>query len=101
MIGETKLHIACKNNDVKSIEMLISEGFNVNAVDNCKWTPLHEACNHGHLNAVITMIKCCRKYSKSLNFSAAGDGGITPLHDAILNEHYDVAKVLIQNGGKP
>ncbi|RDD42833.1 putative ankyrin repeat domain-containing protein 31 [Trichoplax sp. H2] len=97
--GETRLHVACKRNDVGTIEALIGEGAEVNVVDNCGWTPLHEACNHGHIDAVHTIIKCSQKYSKDLNFSANGDGGITPMHDAILNEHYEVAKVLMQYGG--
>ncbi|EDV28508.1 uncharacterized protein TRIADDRAFT_51493 [Trichoplax adhaerens] len=97
-LGETRLHVACKRNDVGTIEALIGEGAEVNVVDNCGWTPLHEACNHGHIDAVHTIIKCSQKYSKDLNFSANGDGGITPMHDAILNEHYEVAKVLVQYG---
>ena len=48
------------------------------------WTPLHEACNHGHTQVVTILI------DKGVNINAAGMGGDTPLHDAVVNNHTEV-----------
>ncbi len=42
--------------------------------DNFKWTPLHEACNYGHLDIVKILLKNGAKYNDQ-------DGPITPIHD--------------------
>jgi len=39
--------------------------------------------------------------NKSIDLSAASYSGITPLHDAVANNHVEVAKLLITHGGKP
>ncbi|EDV29313.1 uncharacterized protein TRIADDRAFT_51497 [Trichoplax adhaerens] len=97
--GETKLHLACKRNEVNKIKKLIVSGTDVNALDNCDWTPLHEACNRGNTEAAKAMIKLSQKLNKNHNMVASGDGGVTPMHDAILNDHYEAAVVLLEYGG--
>lgn len=52
------------------------------------WTPLHEACNHGHTQVVTILI------DKGVNINAAGMGGDTPLHDAVVNSHTEVLTCL-------
>ena len=52
------------------------------------WTPLHEACNHGHVQVVIYLLE------KGANVNAEGMGGDTPLHDAVLNQHKEVTLCL-------
>ena len=48
------------------------------------WTPLHEACNHGHSDVVSVLI------DKGANVNALGMDGDTPLHDAVINNHTQV-----------
>lgn len=48
------------------------------------WTPLHEACNHGHSDVVSILI------NKGANMNVRGMGGDTPLHDAVVNDHSQV-----------
>ncbi|MEQ2188558.1 hypothetical protein GOODEAATRI_016316, partial [Goodea atripinnis] len=46
--GETSLHRACIDGNLKQVLFLVEQGHPVNPRDYCGWTPLHEACNHGH-----------------------------------------------------
>lgn len=53
------------------------------------WTPLHEACNHGHY-------KIAKFLAKSGAFvNAAGLEGDTPLHDASSNGHLKVGDLIM------
>lgn len=43
-------------------------------IKNKGWTPLHEACNHGHYNVALTLVKA------GANVNARGLDDDTPLH---------------------
>ncbi len=53
-------------------------------VRNSGWTPLHEACNHGHVKVVSLLLK------HRADVNARGMDGDTPLHDAAINGHVEV-----------
>uniref|UniRef100_A0A8B9TMR5 ANK_REP_REGION domain-containing protein n=1 Tax=Anas platyrhynchos TaxID=8839 RepID=A0A8B9TMR5_ANAPL len=55
---KTALHIAAEYGHGDLINLLLSYGAAINALDNSKDTPLHCACKAGHLNAVISLINC-------------------------------------------
>ena len=97
--GETKLHLACKRNSIGKIKDLIENGADINAKDNCDWTLLHEACNRGNTDATKAMLERSQKLDKNLNLVASADGGVTPMHDAISNNHYEAAVALLNYGG--
>lgn len=59
------------------------------------WTPLHEACNHGHFNVVSILIKA------GSNVNAKGYEDFTPLHDAALVGHLKIVKLLLERGADP
>lgn len=46
------------------------------------WTPLHEACNHGHYNVAFTLVKA------GANVNARGLDDDTPLHGMHSNKQY-------------
>lgn len=48
------------------------------------WTPLHEACNHGHSELVSLLLG----FGAGVN--TRGMDGDTPLHDATINNHAEV-----------
>ena len=50
------------------------------------WTPLHEACNYGHLKVAALLLQ----YHANVN--VRGMDGDTPLHDAAINGHLEVRK---------
>ena len=48
------------------------------------WTPLHEACNYGNLRIVQELVW------SGANVNSLGYKAITPLHDAVINDHAKV-----------
>uniref|UniRef100_A0A8C0L8Z7 Tonsoku-like protein n=1 Tax=Canis lupus dingo TaxID=286419 RepID=A0A8C0L8Z7_CANLU len=48
-VGETLLHRACIEGRLARVQDLVRQGHPLNPRDYCGWTPLHEACNYGHL----------------------------------------------------
>ncbi|EDQ84314.1 uncharacterized protein MONBRDRAFT_30380 [Monosiga brevicollis MX1] len=55
--GDTPLHWACRNGDVKVVEMLLQHGADAKAKDNRGDTPLHKACRNGHVKVVEMLLK--------------------------------------------
>lgn len=48
------------------------------------WSPLHEACNHGHVKIAAILL------DNEAFVNALGMDGDTPLHDAVNNSHIEV-----------
>lgn len=48
------------------------------------WTPLHEACNHGH-SVIVGML-----LQHGAKVNVRGMEGDTPMHDAVINGHLEV-----------
>uniref|UniRef100_A0A4W3H2Y2 Tonsoku-like protein n=1 Tax=Callorhinchus milii TaxID=7868 RepID=A0A4W3H2Y2_CALMI len=93
--GETVLHRACIEGNLRHAQNLVAKGHPLNPRDYCGWTPLHEACNHGHLEIVQLLL------DSGVNMNDPGGSrceGITPLHDAITCGNFQVAELLIQRG---
>ncbi|CAL1537378.1 unnamed protein product, partial [Lymnaea stagnalis] len=112
--GASKVHIACKRNNVEKLKQLLAvPGVDVNLKDNDGWTPLHEACNHGSYGCVMLLLDYVPGTATS-NASEQGDpsackvdlnavGGeynVTPLIDAVKNDHVEICRQLIQYGGE-
>ncbi|XP_062835977.1 tonsoku-like protein isoform X2 [Anolis carolinensis] len=93
--GETLLHRACIDGNLRRVQFFVEKGHPLNPRDYCGWTPLHEACNHGHLEVVRLLLD----HGAAVD-DAGGPGceGITPLHDALNCGHFDVAEMLVQRG---
>lgn len=64
-------------------------------VDHAGWTPLHEACNHGSTECVKALLQHCPNLQLGSQVQ-----GVSPLHDALLNQHTDIAKMLLRRGGE-
>ncbi|XP_061674250.1 SMC5-SMC6 complex localization factor protein 1 isoform X2 [Syngnathoides biaculeatus] len=93
--GETLLHRACKRNQVEIVlEILAKPGIDVNVKDYVGWTPLHEACNYGSTACVEALLR--HQPAPLINYVV---DGISPLHDALLNGHMDIAKILLEAAG--
>ncbi|XP_028981172.2 tonsoku-like protein [Esox lucius] len=93
--GETSLHRACIDGNLRQVQFLLEQGHPVNPRDYCGWTPLHEACNHGHTDVVALLL------DRGANINDPGGSlceGVTPLHDALTCGHFQVARVLVERG---
>jgi len=63
-------------------------------LDYAGWTPLHEACNHGHLEIVRFLLE----RGADVNHGGGKDvGGLTPLHDAASAGNFEVVHVLLDH----
>lgn len=94
--GETPLHIACIKGDVKRVKELLELGAKVNTRDFAQWTPLHEACVHGFREIVELLIT-----NGAYIDATAGDDCVTPMHDAVSNNHLEVVKFLLKRKDSP
>ncbi|XP_034015385.1 tonsoku-like protein isoform X2 [Thalassophryne amazonica] len=93
--GETSLHRACIDGNLKQVQYLVEQGHPVNPRDYCGWTPLHEACNYGHYDIVAFLLE------RGANINDAGGSlceGVTPLHDALTCGNFKVAQLLVERG---
>ncbi|KAJ6661467.1 hypothetical protein lerEdw1_014376 [Lerista edwardsae] len=93
--GETRLHRACIEGDLRRVQFFVEQGHPLNPRDYCGWTPLHEACNHGHLEIVRLLLD---RGAAIDDPGGPGCEGITPLHDALNCGHFDVAELLVERG---
>ncbi|XP_065109970.1 tonsoku-like protein [Paramisgurnus dabryanus] len=93
--GETVLHRACIEGNLKQVQYLVEQGHPVNLRDYCGWTALHEACNYGHEEIVALLLE----HGANINDPGGRDcDGVTPLHDTLNCGHFHVARLLIQRG---
>ena len=74
--GMTALHWAADRGRTKVAEILLSEGFDVNALDDCGQTPLHYACSCGHLEMVSLLL------DHKADSAIKDEDGCTPLDAA-------------------
>lgn len=93
--GETQLHVACINGDISTVERLLSSGYSTNIRDNCGWTPLHEAANHGYIDIAELLLK---HDANVIDPGGALCKGTTPLHDAASCGHLSMMQLLMQYG---
>lgn len=94
-MGETLLHRACIEGQLRRVQDLVKQGHPLNPRDYCGWTPLHEACNYGHLEIVRFLLDHGAAVDDP---GGQGCDGITPLHDALNCGHFEVAELLIERG---
>jgi len=87
-----KLFSYSGSGNIKKIKLFLALGANVNAKGSRGETPLHDACQYGHLEVVKELIRV------GANCSAKNSNGDTPLHDACQYGHLEVVKELIKVG---
>ncbi|XP_065556638.1 tonsoku-like protein [Artemia franciscana] len=97
--GETPLHKAAREGNIKKVKTLVMAGADINAYDNGGWTPLHEAALGGNIEVVDYLLKHGADMSKTgVEVFKYVTEGMSPLHDAALEGHIDVMKLMIKKG---
>ncbi|MBC7862423.1 MAG: ankyrin repeat domain-containing protein [Bacteroidia bacterium] len=86
---------AAGRNQVKFLEELLNEGADVNQVEEGQ-SALHAACANGAREAVEILIG--HKADFNLKDESKGQ---TALHYCAAHNYYDIAKMILENGGKP
>ena len=113
--GETVLHRRCQEaGNETEIRKLIAGGHEVDCTDYSKFTPLHEACNYGHLSYVkaggIFLWSAKRGViygifqllvESGANVNKQASQGITPLIDAASNMEIPIVELLLDYGKSP
>jgi hypothetical protein len=99
--GRTRLHIAAATDQTKDLVQMLrpllklarsDQSRLVSHPDFAGWTPLHEACAHGHAKACVLLLLA------GANPSSVGPLATTPLHDAAAGGFTTVCAVLMKAG---
>lgn len=88
----TPLHCAVsRNNNLACVELLVTEGAWLNAIDKEHNLPLHGVAFHGNLTYVLSLLShaVCLKYNTTTMINAQNNQGLTPLHFAVMGSCYD------------
>ncbi|WP_264329775.1 MULTISPECIES: ankyrin repeat domain-containing protein [unclassified Wolbachia] len=91
-LGQTPLHHASYNGNLRVVEYLISKGADINVRSENDWVPLHYASRSGVLAVVEHLI------SKGADVNARSKDDWVPLHLAACIGELDVVKCLINKG---
>ena len=89
----TPLHIACQDNKLDFVELLLKHGAQVNAPTIDGKTPLMIACENGYLDLVNMLLK-----QKEISVGQRDNNGNTSLSIAAQENHDDIVFVLMDAG---
>jgi lysophospholipase len=89
--------IACssvKEGSTSVLTSLVEQGVSLSKPDYDNRTPLHIACTYGNLEAVRYLLR------NNVAVNSIDNNGVTPLHEAIKREYYEVVDLLHNVGGE-
>ena len=92
--GRTPLHFSAIHGKKEFVELLITNGADVNIADNLGKTPLHKAASLGKKDMAEILI------ANGAKLNTADESGKTPLHEAALRGHCRVLQFLLTNSAK-
>ncbi len=72
------------------------QGHEINIRDYAGWLPIHDACNHGHVEIATYLAE---KGALINDRGGIECEGITPLHEAVNNGHFCLVRVLVEQFG--
>ncbi|GAB66042.1 hypothetical protein PCYB_082030 [Plasmodium cynomolgi strain B] len=112
--NRTAFWYSCRNGSLKMARIILKKGSNINHKDANGISPLHISVKYGHLNIAKFLIENNANVDITDNVRMKGwsskEGpyniggmlvereGQSPIFYAIINKHYDIVKLLIENG---
>jgi ankyrin repeat protein len=109
--GLTALHWAGWNGHVQVVQPFQEDGADIEATTISGFTPLHLACDQGHLAVVIQLLSPSdsngattisilgKRKSRGADTEAKNSEGNTPLHFASWKGHVAIVQALLSGGG--
>ena len=94
--GNTPLHDAISKKREDIMQLLLQQGADVTIANNNGFNSLHHAALRGNPQAVQVLLENLPRWWV---VDEKKDDGYTPLHLAALNNHHEVATLLISKGG--
>ena len=93
--GKTALHVAANRGHVESFMALLNCGADITALDNGRWTALHDAVVCRNDRAASTLIRaiCCNTPSLALSLTTDKE---TPLHVAARHGQLQAVRILLE-----
>lgn len=92
--GETLLHIACLDGCLEFVDILISAGADINAIDQNRNTPLDFAIFRGHAGIVRYLLSFPDILVNKLDLN-----GESPLHYCIERNDLEIVRLLVSHPG--
>ncbi|OQV20271.1 Transient receptor potential cation channel subfamily A member 1 [Hypsibius exemplaris] len=94
----TPLHAAVYGGNVEAVEILLENGPSIKAQTKDLTTPLHLACSLGVVDIVRILCEKERQDVVEEVLAMKDDQGMTPLHRAVMFEHWKLIMILINKG---
>jgi ankyrin repeat protein len=85
---------AASDGDIPTLQAIVAQGFSLELADSLNGRPLYIAAKKGNLEMVRALLKLGAKASLAWEENKA----FSPLHAAAQEDHFEVAKLLIENG---
>ena len=92
--GSTPLHLAVKGNHMECVRELVKRGANIEARNNYRCTPAHEAAFHNHTSDILRILV----NDGGANIKASDHRHETPLHKAVAGNKADNVRFLLLKG---
>ncbi len=90
--GRTALYLAAEQGQLIKVEALLAQGSQVDALDDCRWTPFMRAAQNGHISVVKHLL------GAGANINAVDKEGYDALIASAITYQIDVMRYLLEQG---
>ena len=98
--GTTPLHVACRNNNTKTMEVLLDRGADPNALDIRGQTPAHGAAVKRAGQGLMALLRTVQAMGGTIDLDRSNSQGRTMLYEACGRGYVEIARALLKAGGR-